>query len=69
MYAVIYTHSNQTDLTKADVLPYLYKTFKSLKSALKCAYKRNEMIRQQVLGITYFVYDKNNHEILRAEAA
>jgi hypothetical protein len=67
MYAVIYTHGFQTDLTANNVKPHIFKVYKKKETALKCAYTRNQMISQQVLGVTYFVYEKETQQVLRAE--
>jgi hypothetical protein len=44
-----------------------YKEFKNAQSALKCAYKRNEMISIQCLRKTYLVYDRKQNVLLKSE--
>lgn len=67
-YVVVYIYGKATDLLESNtVRPKLVKVFKSLKPALKMAYKRNQMISAQTLGIFNFVYDKTNNQCLRAD--
>lgn len=69
MYAVIYTTDFNNDLTKKDVTVKLHKQYATKKAALKCAYNRNNLISQQVIGNHFYVYDLEKNECLSAEAA
>lgn len=49
--------ADKKDLCQKDVRLELFKEYKSLQAALKCAHKRNEMFTTSVFGYFYFVFD------------
>lgn len=69
MYAVFYTKDFNADLTSENLDVKLYKKYVCKNKALQCAWIRNRLISQQVLGRHYYVYDLENKECLSAVAA
>lgn len=62
MYAVVKV--DMTDLSKEGFKkPQIFKGYKTLTGALKCAAKRNNMISTQVFGYRYLVWDYENKKV------
>jgi hypothetical protein len=68
MFTVIRIDATK-NINDKDQKMVFYKEFKSEQAALKCAYKRNEMISTQAFGNMYIVYDKKNNQVLKSTKA
>jgi hypothetical protein len=66
MYSVIRIEANKDLNDKTQKFVHI-KEFKSLKPALKMAYKKNGQISTQVLNEMYVIYDRKNNQVLRSE--
>lgn len=66
MYAVFFSTDFNKDLTDPKANVKLFKRYKNLTPALKCAYGRNQLISSHIEGRTYFVYDPQKKVVLSA---
>jgi len=65
MYTVIRFDAAKK-VTDKDNTVVAFKNYRSKKAALKCAYKRNNMISTQVIAQTYAVWDHVQKQLLEA---
>jgi len=65
MYLVISVIAN-LDINDSEQQFDAFKSFKSEKAALKCAYTRNQMFSTQVLNIKYLVLNQTDNTLKEA---